>query len=219
MKPYLFLLRVLPFVAALFITVFFCYANSLVASNDFAAYSTEQIFKSMWQGQLISVPLLLFPTLVFLFCNGFKATLKSWFSVPTCSFRVGLLLFFVLLCCCNALLCVVAPAEDQTSIALFAQLRGGHCFVIALFICAIVPFVEELLFRGVVMNALPTMPAVCVSAVLFALAHGFNAYLLPICFVGWMLALLRHRTQSLWLPIGCHAAFNTISLLTTLLAV
>jgi membrane protease YdiL (CAAX protease family) len=74
------------------------------------------------------------------------------------------------------------------------------------------PFVEEVVFRGVVYSGLadimPGGVAVFASASLFALLH-FNAYLtLPAFIVGVGLALIYKRRGSLWASVMLHAAYN-----------
>jgi membrane protease YdiL (CAAX protease family) len=120
--------------------------------------------------------------------------------------------------CSSAFLTVIAPAEEQPIIELFQCLEGWEIAIISAFICIIVPFVEELLFRGVLMRALPTGVALIYSSIIFASAHGINLYVVPLFFTGWMLGMIRMRSESLIPSICCHAAFNTTSLLITLIA-
>lgn len=75
----------------------------------------------------------------------------------------------------------------------------------------LVPFAEELLFRGIGYGALRrygigvALPA---SAALFAIAHGINV-VLGIAFVlGVVCALLYERSRSVWPAVVTHAVFN-----------
>lgn len=78
------------------------------------------------------------------------------------------------------------------------------------------PVGEELLFRGVLANALGRYSpwvSVLVSAGVFALAHGLNV-ILPIAFtVGVVNALLLRKTGSIWPGVCVHAMNNFLPLL------
>jgi membrane protease YdiL (CAAX protease family) len=74
------------------------------------------------------------------------------------------------------------------------------------------PIIEELVFRGVILEGLrtkySTRTAVLVSAALFGLMHGLpwamiNAFLLGV-FLGWLMV----KTESLQLCIVAHALYN-----------
>jgi uncharacterized protein len=74
------------------------------------------------------------------------------------------------------------------------------------------PFVEEVVFRGVVYSGLadvmPSWVAMIASATLFSVLH-FNVYLaLPAFIVGIALALIYKRRGSLWAAVMLHAAYN-----------
>ncbi len=77
------------------------------------------------------------------------------------------------------------------------------------------PIGEELIFRGVLANALGRYSAwisVLVSAAVFALAHGLNP-VLPVAFVvGIMTALLFRRTGSIWPGVLVHGMNNALAI-------
>lgn len=77
------------------------------------------------------------------------------------------------------------------------------------------PIGEELLFRGVLANALTRYGAwvsVLVSAAVFAAAHGLNP-VLPVAFVvGVINAVLLRRTGSVWPGIVVHGVNNALSI-------
>jgi membrane protease YdiL (CAAX protease family) len=94
---------------------------------------------------------------------------------------------------------------------------GLLSFAAALVLGALLtPLGEELLFRGVLVNALDRYGpwvAVLVSSAVFALAHGIN-YLLVVSFtVGVIAALLLRRTGSIWPSVALHAVNNSASVL------
>lgn len=94
----------------------------------------------------------------------------------------------------------------------------------AFVLCTFVPIIEELLFRGFLQTWLkrwlgPTKAILCAS-LFFALMHFStsqslaNINLLCALFVlSCFLGFLYERQRSLWAPIGLHATFNTISIL------
>ena len=79
-----------------------------------------------------------------------------------------------------------------------------------LLVLAIAPVVEELIFRGVLLQRWATkwgMPrALAASSVLFGLLHLNNPVGLTL--FGFVMGLLYVRTRSLWVPIVCHALNN-----------
>jgi uncharacterized protein len=80
----------------------------------------------------------------------------------------------------------------------------------------VTPIGEELLFRGVLTNALGrygSWVSVLVSAAVFAAAHGWNV-ILPIAFtVGVLNALLIRKTGSIWPGVVLHGVNNLLPLL------
>jgi uncharacterized protein len=101
--------------------------------------------------------------------------------------------------------------------------RGGLSTLLA-FVAAVVlaPLAEELLFRGLLFNALRRRRslhvAVAISSIVFALVHVDVAFSQPLALVGltlvgFVLAYAYQRTGSLLVPIAGHAAFNAITLL------
>ena len=141
--------------------------------------------------------------------------MKSWFAKSSITFRGWCWLCFMIIFFSNAFLTVISPDEQQPIVAMFEQLAGWQVLVIAGCISLLVPCVEELLFRGVMMQGLPAPIAILYSSVLFALAHGINSYVVPIFFTGWMLAMVRLRSGSIITSIACHAALNGLSLAIT----
>ena len=78
----------------------------------------------------------------------------------------------------------------------------------------LVPAGEELLFRGVLFGGLRRYGmwiAAGASALVFAVAHGFNVVLPAALLLGLVNAVLYDRTRSIWPPITVHAVFNLMS--------
>jgi membrane protease YdiL (CAAX protease family) len=76
---------------------------------------------------------------------------------------------------------------------------------------------EEVMFRGYVLQTLSERSgrfvAILVSSIIFALLHGANpgadAFgMLNTTAIAFILSVLYFRTQSLWMPIGFHFAWN-----------
>ncbi len=81
------------------------------------------------------------------------------------------------------------------------------------------PLVEELLFRGVIYDALclivPAGAAVVFQAMLFGSTHGTLLWMLYSTLIGCVLGYVRKRADSLWPCILMHGAFNGSSYLFT----
>lgn len=90
---------------------------------------------------------------------------------------------------------------------------------IAILVCAVAPFVEELLFRGFIFramrNGLGLWGGAAVTGVLFGGAHVLGspiAFLLPLAFFGFALCLLYARTRSLYPCMALHCVNNSLAL-------
>jgi membrane protease YdiL (CAAX protease family) len=82
-------------------------------------------------------------------------------------------------------------------------------------ICTIVPFAEELTYRGLGYSLLERFgrwPAILVVGLLFGLAHGLVVSLPIIVAFGCVLAWIRARTGSVYPGMFLHAAFNLVAL-------
>lgn len=89
--------------------------------------------------------------------------------------------------------------------------------LLILIVGGLVPFAEELLFRGVIYGWLRqrrgVVFSVVVSALLFALAHTNVHMALQIFVTGIVLAVLYERSRSVLVSTLAHMTVNTISLL------
>ena len=81
------------------------------------------------------------------------------------------------------------------------------------------PLTEEIFFRGFVFAGLvPRLGvgrAMVGSALIFSVFHIDPRVMLPIFFTGLLLALLYHRTGSLWPCIAAHAGQNALAIVMT----
>ena len=94
---------------------------------------------------------------------------------------------------------------------------GGPAVVVTyLMVVLWTPLTEEVFFRGFIFpglaGALGVVPAGIATSVLFALAHGDVAVLVPIFVTGLVLAWLYHRTGSIWSSFAAHALQNLLAL-------
>ncbi len=99
--------------------------------------------------------------------------------------------------------------------------RGGFTWTRFLLMLAlggmIVPFAEELFFRGLVYSwmrgRLGVGSSVFASALVFGLAHAvFPMVAIGAFLVGLALAFVYERNGTLWAPVAVHAVFNTLNL-------
>jgi uncharacterized protein len=94
-------------------------------------------------------------------------------------------------------------------------LGGGWSLVgLLVFGGLVVPFAEELLYRGVVYSALRRygpLIAVLGSAALFGIAHGLSVVTVAAVFIGVVNAVLVERSGSIWPAVIIHAVNNTLA--------
>lgn len=128
--------------------------------------------------------------------------------------------------------------EALTTLAAWLGLRSGSVFVRqsaplilgspsllvtdVLLVVLVAPVFEELAFRAGLYRALRTVltpaKAIPLSAVAFALVHGFSALELIVVFWGGVVyACVYEKTRRLWPSVAVHAVVNAFAVLTTLL--
>jgi len=83
-------------------------------------------------------------------------------------------------------------------------------------VAVIVPFAEELFFRGALFTALarsgPAFVAIATTSIAFALAHQEPRNWAPLLLVAVTLGFLRSLGGSIWSGVALHAAFNAATL-------
>lgn len=97
---------------------------------------------------------------------------------------------------------ILHAAAQGGALAFIASLLGGAVFT---------AFGEEVLFRGVVANALNRYGAwagVGLSSVIFGLAHGVSVILPVAIMVGVLSALLFRKTGTIWPCVVLHGVYN-----------
>ena len=107
-----------------------------------------------------------------------------------------------------------APRADPTKILPVGT--AGLVLTIVV-VCVVAPIVEEMVFRGVLLQSLArrwgVTAGIVISSIVFALAHSSLYAALPIFLLALFLGRLFVRSGTLWQPIAAHAAFNTLGLL------
>ena len=108
------------------------------------------------------------------------------------------------------------PGNEQGLTPAHWEPRHALAYVAnSIVICTVVPFVEELTYRGLGYSLLERFgrwPAILLVGLLFGLAHGLVASLPIIAAFGCVLAWIRARTDSVYPGMLLHASFNLIAL-------
>jgi membrane protease YdiL (CAAX protease family) len=120
------------------------------------------------------------------------------------------------------------PAQKLTGSS-----HGGGFLVIALLTVLVVPFFEEIFFRGLLLRALVRLfaprvatpgvartvsivVAIAVDGLLFGLAHGELVQLAGLAVFGAILATIAYRTGRLGMNMISHASFNLVAVIAIL---
>jgi membrane protease YdiL (CAAX protease family) len=108
-----------------------------------------------------------------------------------------------------------SPEELEMLAKLYAIPNGAYRVAFAATTVALGPFVEELLFRGVLFRGLRRVYArgtvVLMTGALFALVHLDPRKFLPILLSGVVLSFLRDRAGSLSASLVAHMTFNGLT--------
>jgi membrane protease YdiL (CAAX protease family) len=94
--------------------------------------------------------------------------------------------------------------------------RAGAFLLNAIVISTIVPFTEELFFRGLGVRALGFiggLSAVVITGVAFGLSHGILGALPPLVLFGIALGWVRLRADSVWPGVIAHGFYNATGIL------
>jgi uncharacterized protein len=106
----------------------------------------------------------------------------------------------------NPLLQIVLEGKDSTALLLF-------------FLTAAVaaPLFEEFLFRGFLLPSLtryvPVWAAICLSGLLFGVAHLSLSEIIPLTTLGIILGIVYTRTKNLLAPMLLHSLWNSTTLI------
>jgi membrane protease YdiL (CAAX protease family) len=109
------------------------------------------------------------------------------------------------------------PAQLQAQLHALTPSSTPMAVLMLLSVVVIVPFAEELFFRGALFGALarhnPGFVATWTTSIAFALAHQEPRNWGPLLLVALVLGELRRRGGSIWSGVALHAAFNAATLL------
>jgi hypothetical protein len=112
---------------------------------------------------------------------------------------------------------VLHQKVQETAVDLLKTVHGPVAILFAFIACVLAPVVEELMFRGFLLNALlrymPIALAAVFSALLFGAAHASWSAFAPLAGAGLVLAAVYYRTGALSASMIAHAGFNTIGVL------
>lgn len=106
------------------------------------------------------------------------------------------------------------PVSDSPSLTVLFGSDATGLLLTVLMVVLVGPFVEELLFRGVLLTALDErlggVVAILLSAPVFAILHGSVWSFVPLTFLGIALGWLTVSRRSLWPAVVLHAAYNGV---------
>ncbi len=109
------------------------------------------------------------------------------------------------------------PSALQAQLQALTPSSLWTAVLMLLAVAVIVPFVEELFFRGALFTPLlrngPAFVAVWTTSLAFALAHAEPRNWAPLFLVALVLGELRRLGGSIWSGVALHAAFNAATLL------
>jgi membrane protease YdiL (CAAX protease family) len=108
--------------------------------------------------------------------------------------------------------------EENTQADFQAAASGGltSLFILLIAGALFTPFGEEVVFRGVIANALNRYgmwAGVVGSAAIFAVVHGPSVILLDAFMVGILAGMVFRKTNSLWPAMVIHVVYNALHLL------
>ena len=110
--------------------------------------------------------------------------------------------------------------SEDLEIEFFDDRRIGVLAAASALAIVAAPIVEELFFRGFVLQGLTRhmtpVKAALLSSALFALAHVRPVTYVPIFLIGLVLAFVFLKTRSLPLAMAAHAVYNAIVVAVTL---
>jgi membrane protease YdiL (CAAX protease family) len=105
--------------------------------------------------------------------------------------------------------------EQQLTPDRWQPSRAAQYAVNGLIVCTVVPFVEEMTFRGLgfyLLRPYGTWFAIGATGVLFGLSHGLLVSLPVLIVFGWVVAWVRARTGSIFPGMAIHSVFNALAL-------
>lgn len=119
--------------------------------------------------------------------------------------------------------------QDQVAVEQFKLVKDKPylMLIFAFLLIVLVPFIEEVLFRGFLQNRLKksfgVKVAIILTSMIFALFHfsasqswGNLELMISLFLLACFLGYLYERQQSIWAPVVLHGTFNAISVIAIL---
>lgn len=133
------------------------------------------------------------------------------------SYVAALVLLVAFLILYTTVVSLLSPGDIGRDIAPFARLIRSDAWWLALAAIGLgAPLAEEIFFRGFLFSALARSRAgiggaTAMTAGTWAALHaGYSAFgIVEVVLIGFYFSWLLVRTGSLWVPIFCHATYNT----------
>lgn len=149
-------------------------------------------------------------------------------AAPRREVLIGAVLAMPLLPLCGGIATLVRlalgqPVENPQVGVLFPEsMTAAQAAVMVVLVAGVVPLVEELVFRGVLLDALRERagPRVALvgSSLLFGLMHVEPSIVVATALLGGALGVMRLRSESIWPAVALHAANNGLAMVAILMA-
>jgi membrane protease YdiL (CAAX protease family) len=143
--------------------------------------------------------------------------LRNWQSSHLLMVAGAFFAYFVLSIMVRYLVGSLINVPEEVQDVGFANPTGPELVLVFLMLVVLVPFAEEMLFRGFlfkgVRSAFSFPVTAIVVSILFAVAHGQLDVGLDVFALSLVLCYLREKTDSLWPGILLHALKNSIAFL------
>ncbi|THV12489.1 type II CAAX endopeptidase family protein [Rhizobium rhizophilum] len=141
---------------------------------------------------------------------GIKSSNLHWFAIAATLAVFGYVISLIIL---DSLGELSGGNGNDPQAILHAAARGGAIPFVLSFVggAILTPLGEELLFRGVIANALNRYGAwagVGLSSVIFGIAHGVGVILPIAIFMGLMCGIIFRMSGSVWPCVVLHAIYN-----------
>lgn len=144
---------------------------------------------------------------------GFRSVAGKWIVI---GLGLGVVVNFLNLGVAHGWYALFGEGGEQHDFQSAATSGVGVLLVTLVTGAILTPFGEEVLFRGVIANALDRYRAwisVIGSAVIFGLAHGVSIILPLAIVVGLFNGVLFRKTGSIWPGLALHTVYNGLNLL------
>jgi membrane protease YdiL (CAAX protease family) len=209
--------RAVPFIAWSTLAALFVAGGFVSQSSDSSDVSTALYDYSFAIGTIVIYAVLIGLTLLIGLAYqrtadsvGLRAFEWRWVGIA-----VGIIVLVLILA--SALEPVLHGGRDQgLSPEKWQPDRAGAFALNGIVVSTIVPFAEELFFRGLGVRALAffgSIVAVVITGAVFGLSHGILGALPPLVLFGIGLGWVRLRSDSVWPGVLAHGFYNGVGIL------